>query len=261
MTDPLYDRALLLHGAKRNDVLTLAEVEQYGRDSFADPDYVSIYGILPKEWYGRGVRLLGRTAVECTRDALGDRIGRDVAAVAARLPASTRSVVIDPFAGSCNTLYWMLRHLPNSEGIAFELDPLVFRLTRSNIAVLDCHIELVGGDYAPDLARRAFPTDWAVVVFVAPPWGTALDEVRGLDLRRTAPPITEIISRFSQRCAAHHILFAIQVYEKVMANSLADLRELLDWSEMRVYDINAPGRNHGIVLGTKGWTPHAQAPR
>src|SRR5215467_1878367 len=192
MTDPLYDRALLLHGAKRNDVLTLAEVEQYGRDSFADPDYVSIYGMLPKEWYGRGVRLLGRTAVECTRD---------------------------PFAGSCNTLYWMLRHLPKSEGIAFELDPMVFRLTRSNIAVLGCHIELVGGDYAPDLARRAFPTDWAVVVFVAPPWGTALDEVRGLDLRRTAPPITEIISRFSQRCAAHHILFAIKVYEKVMANS------------------------------------------
>src|SRR5262249_60583246 len=86
MTDPLYDRALLLHGAKRNDVLTLAEVEQYGRDSFADPDYVSIYGMLPKEWYGRGVRLLGRTAVECTRDALGDRIGGDVAAGGARRP-------------------------------------------------------------------------------------------------------------------------------------------------------------------------------
>jgi hypothetical protein len=31
-----YDRALLLHGLKRNEVLTLAEFEQYGRDSFAD---------------------------------------------------------------------------------------------------------------------------------------------------------------------------------------------------------------------------------
>ena len=65
----LHDRALLLHGAKRYRVLTLAEVEQYGLDSFADADYVRIYGMPPREWYGRGIRLLGRTAVECTRDA------------------------------------------------------------------------------------------------------------------------------------------------------------------------------------------------
>ena len=32
----VYDRALLLHGSKRNEVLSLAEVEQYGLDSFAD---------------------------------------------------------------------------------------------------------------------------------------------------------------------------------------------------------------------------------
>jgi len=58
----VYDRALLLHGAKRNEVLTLAEVEQYGIDSFGDADYVSIYGLRPREWYRRGIRLLGRTA-------------------------------------------------------------------------------------------------------------------------------------------------------------------------------------------------------
>jgi hypothetical protein len=32
----VYDRALLLHGSKRNQVLSLAEIEQYGLDSFAD---------------------------------------------------------------------------------------------------------------------------------------------------------------------------------------------------------------------------------
>src|SRR5262249_16021771 len=73
----VHDRGVVLHGGKRNQVLTLAEVEQYGLDSFADPDYVRIYGMTPKEWYGRGIRLLGRTAVECTRDTLADRIGRD----------------------------------------------------------------------------------------------------------------------------------------------------------------------------------------
>src|ERR1700722_3409063 len=67
LTRPLYDRALLLHGPKRNEILTLDEVGQYGIDSFSDVDYLSIYGLKPAEWYARGIRLLGRTAVECTR--------------------------------------------------------------------------------------------------------------------------------------------------------------------------------------------------
>ena len=83
----VYDRALLLHGSKRNQVLTLAEIERYGLDSFANRDYLSIYGMPPREWYRHGIRLLGRTAVECTRDALGERIGRDVAAVATLMPS------------------------------------------------------------------------------------------------------------------------------------------------------------------------------
>ncbi|HXJ88855.1 MAG TPA: hypothetical protein VMS18_18705 [Candidatus Binatia bacterium] len=101
----IYDRALLLHGSRRNEVLTLAEIERYGLDSFGNSNDVSIYGMPPREWYRHGIRLLGRTAVECTRDVLGDRIGRDVASVARGMP-SNKFVVIDPFAGSCNTLFW-----------------------------------------------------------------------------------------------------------------------------------------------------------
>jgi len=57
---PVYDRALLLHGSKRNEVLTLEETEQYGRDSFGDADYVSIYGMRPREWFSRRERRLRR---------------------------------------------------------------------------------------------------------------------------------------------------------------------------------------------------------
>jgi hypothetical protein len=252
VTEAVHDRALLLHGAKRNEVLTLREVQQYGLDSFADPDYVRIYGMAPAEWYASGIRLLGRTAVECTRDALGDRIGRDVADLAAKLRGTTQFVVIDPFAGSCNTLYWILRHVPHADGIAFELDPQVYELTRRNIAGLDRKIELIPGDYTSLLESRRFPPELGLIVFVAPPWGTALDEATGLDLRRTEPPITEIVKRFAGTYAAHKILFATQVYEKVNPDSLTDLRNIVDWSELRVYDINATGRNHGILLGTRG---------
>jgi hypothetical protein len=58
---------------KRNQVLDLWEVEQFGRDSFDDPDYLSIYGMKASEWYARGVRLLGRTTLEAVRDRPGDR--------------------------------------------------------------------------------------------------------------------------------------------------------------------------------------------
>ena len=78
-----YDRELLLFGAKRNAVLELSEVQRYGLDSYGDTDYVSIYGMRPPDWHAKGARVLGRTAVECTRDRLGDEISKDVTAIAA----------------------------------------------------------------------------------------------------------------------------------------------------------------------------------
>jgi len=43
---------------------------------------------------------------------LGDAIGKEVAAIAGPRPLGTQAQVVDLFAGSCNTLYWLLRHLP-----------------------------------------------------------------------------------------------------------------------------------------------------
>jgi hypothetical protein len=251
---PVYDRALLLHSSKRNEVLSLAEIEQYGLDSFADADYLGLYGMSPRQWYRHGIRLLGRTAVECTRDLLSDRIGRDVASVARRMP-SKQFVVIDPFAGSCNTLFWILRHLPGSDGVAFESDPQVFELTQLNLATLNQRIELIQGDYARLIEQRRVQEDRGIVTFVAPPWGTALDEVRGLDLCGTSPPVSEVIDRITDQFPKHDILFVTQVYEKVHAPSLTRVQSRLDWTELCIYDINEEGRNHGILLGGKGWVP------
>ena len=250
-----YDRQLLLHGEKRNAVLELAEIRSYGLDSYGDADYVSIYGLQPARWYARGIRLLGRTAVECTRDALGSAIAQDVAAVAAN---SAQAIVVDPFAGSGNTLYWLLRNLPGAQGLGFELDSAVFQLTRKNLSLLALPIEVLNLDYVAGFSKvRAVP-DGLLVVFIAPPWGHGLDLVRGLDLRRTEPPVTRIVDYLRHEFAQCRLLCAIQTYETIEPQSLAELQARFEWSALQIYDLNAPGQNHGIVLGTSGWKPAAK---
>ena len=241
-----YDRELLLGGTKRNIVLELDEVQRYGSDSYADVDYVSIFGMRPAEWYAKGIRLLGRTVVECTRDELANAIGADVATAAGAEPRSQGLVVIDPFAGSGNTLYWMLHHLPGARGLGFELDDVVFDLTRRNFSILGVPIEVLKADYASGLSNMKVTDDELVIAFLAPPWGDALDK-GCLDLRRTMPPICGIVDGLIARFA-NRLLIAIQVYENLDAASLADVEARFEWSELRIYDLNAPGQNHGILL-------------
>lgn len=255
MNQPVaYDRQLLLHGAKRNSVLELWEVERYGTDSYGDSDYVSIYGLPPREWYLKGIRLLGRTAVECTRDELADAIGRDIAAVAAK-PRPVPSLVIDLFAGSGNTLYWILQHLSEARGVGCELDATVFQVTARNLEALSLPVTVVNSDYVNVLAREATSAEDLIVVFIAPPWGEALSKDSGLDLRRTQPPITDIVDILQRTFGGKQLLCAIQVYEVIDPKSLAELKPKFDWSALRVYDLNLPGQNHGVFLGMKGWVP------
>jgi hypothetical protein len=111
---PRYDRDFLLSPGKRNQTIELWEVEKFGRDSFGDPHAVALYGMTPTEWYAKGVRIRCRTALEAVRDPLGNCIAQDVASIAATAPAGSRFGVIDPFAGSCNALFWITRQVPGS---------------------------------------------------------------------------------------------------------------------------------------------------
>ncbi|MGZ4180419.1 MAG: hypothetical protein ACXVUL_07010 [Solirubrobacteraceae bacterium] len=245
----------MLLGDKRNKVLDLAEVQSYGRNSFGDQDFVSIYGLKPADWYGRGVRLLGRTTVECTRDRFADLIGRDVAAAATTAPGVSGSVVVDPFAGSGNTLYWITRRVGPDRSVGFELDDVVFALTRENLSIMGVGIEVVHEGYEPGLQGLSVSDDALVIVFVSPPWGAALDEAVGLDLRRTTPPVADIVAVAMDVFRHNKLLLAIQAYELVEPGSMAELTRRFDWSAFNVYDINPQAKNPGLVLGTVGWSP------
>jgi len=248
-----YNRWLLL-GEKRYELLDLRAVERYGRDSFGDPDFVSIYGLKPADWYARGVRLLGRTAVECTRDRFADLIGSDVMA-AMSAAAVAGSTVIDPFAGSGNTLYWITRHVRPDRSVGFELDDLVFELTRKNLSLVSLGIDVIHEGFESGLTALRIPDDHLIILFVSPPWGQALDEESGLDFRRTMPPAAEIVDLATGLFRRHKLLFAIQAYETVTPDSLAELTARLEWSALKVYDINAQAKNPGLLLGSIGWIP------
>jgi hypothetical protein len=101
------------------------------------------------------IRLLARTAVECTRDVLGDAIARDVAAVVSDAPPAPGITVIHPFAGSCNTLYWIPCHLRQVRGIAFELVDFAFHATSRNLSLVDQDILIIRGDSAAGLREHA----------------------------------------------------------------------------------------------------------
>lgn len=256
MTDPTeadrYDRGLLL-GPKRDEVLELWEVERYGRDSFGDGEYVSVYGLRPSAWYRRGIRLLGRTVVECTRDRLAARMSRDVAAVARDVTGG--AVVVDPFAGSGNTLLWLARRLHARVAVGFELDDAVAAITQRNVVLLDLPIAVLHDPYERGIQRVQLAEDELLVVFVAPPWGDALQADGRLDLRRTAPPVARVVDQVMLTFAARRLVIAVQLYERVEETSLREIADRCDWSSRRTYAIDPPGRNHGLLLGTIRWTP------
>jgi len=77
-----------------------------------------------------------------------------------------------------------------------------------------------------------------------------------LDLRSTRPPIAEIIDLLARRFA-NKMLFAIQVYEQVVLDSLAALTERVDWSALRTTNSMRQVRNHGLLLLTRGWRPES----
>ena len=247
----VYDRWFLL-GEKRNELLALREVQQYGRDSFGDPDHVSIYGFKPHEWHARGARILGRTAVECTPDRLAGLIGRDIAAVARAAPAAS-PLVVDLFAGSGNTLSWIKRHTGAHRAIGFELDDAVFELARKNLSAVGLGIDLRHDSYQHGLQALREPGDDLLIVFVAPPWGHALSAGAGLDLRRTQPSVAEAVDVTIGVLGHHKLLFAVQVHETVEPDSLAEVTARFPWSAMKVYNISAPGQNPGLLLATWGW--------
>jgi hypothetical protein len=200
-----------------------------------------------------GLRILARTTLEALRDPLGNLIGADVSRVAAMTPQGTLFGVVDCFAGSCNGLYSILRHLPRAEGIGFEFEPVIFEMSKRNIASFDVPIRLFNGDYRQLLGVHRFSAGRRIVALLSPPWAEALSAESGLDLGSTKPPIAEIVADIERTYPDTPILYAVEVHERLLPAPLAALRSGFEWSELSIYDLPGPTGRHGVLLGTRRW--------
>ena len=95
----------------------------------------------------------------------------------------------------------------------FEVDDVVFELTRRNLSIVDLGIDVVHQGYEPGLKGVKIPEEELVISFVSPPWGNALDARSGLDWDSRHLRLWRSWISPTAVFHPHKLLFAIQAYE------------------------------------------------
>jgi len=180
----------------------------------------------PLAWYVLGFRILGRTAVEVTRDQHAQFLARSVAGT---LDSHGYRIadLIDPFVGSGNLLYHFLLATKASRGVGLDINADVLALTERNFS----RLHLLGRLRHTSVTFRR--QDWsqspsyienrATLVIVHPPWGDAFNKA-GLDLRKTTPPVSEILQTLRRRAGTAPIFAMIQIHPMMVTASLEAIK-------------------------------------
>ncbi len=205
--------------------LRLRETRQAAGRLSGDRNDLRLFGLSTIAWYLLGVRIVGRSVIEATRDPQARFLARAVAQTL-REHGHEISDVIDPFVGSGNVLYHLVKETGAKRGIGVELDPAICRLTSRNFEVMRRSLQLRGveirihpGDWS---LCRAFLGERPTLIHIGPPWGDAFT-AEGLDLRATQPPIKAILAEIEQAAGDAPIFAAISAFPKVVAESVSEI--------------------------------------
>ena len=135
--------------------------------------------------------------------------------------------MIDPFVGSGNVLYHLVREAKPERGIGIDQNREVLAAARSNFDRLrrldrlgGTAIELREGDWSRvvDLACEG-----ATLLVVMPPWGTAYTQEHGLDLRETTPPVLQILEKARAVGGGGPLFALVQTDPRVVVDSLEEI--------------------------------------
>jgi cytochrome P450/predicted RNA methylase len=232
---------------KRSKILTGDEICDASQRLYGDPDHLRIYGMTPREFTDRGVRLFGRTAVECTTDPHATAIAQAVSDQADELCLGQWSVV-DLFAGSGNLLYHLAALTGADPALGFERDPAIFGLTRANLERRASRARLHSGAFQDCLRPELVPHDRACVVCLHPPWGDGFSFTDGLDLRKTDPPTPDILRAVRQCLPGYRLVFVHHIHEQTVEASVAAVTRGYQIHARGVTRGSPPGMNTGYVI-------------
>jgi hypothetical protein len=213
-----------LLGPLRNRVLTTDQLCEAGRLMCGRPEDLSLYGVPAPEMEARGLRILGRTTIECTKDPHPVAVAGVIAEIEAAAPeADGEAMVVDLFCGSGNFGHHLGRRLGRPV-YASELDPVVHEVSRRNLDRVGSAVDLRLADYR-DLLGVLPARSERDVYLVEPAWGPAFTP-DGLDLTRTSPPVPEIIGNIRRSRDRVPCLVVIETSDRVLHGSLeSSLRE------------------------------------
>ena len=207
--------------------LTFREIRRAGWELAGNPHDLRLFGMNPMAWYCLGIRIRGRTAVEVTRDQHAQFLGESVAAT---LGASGIAVsdVIDPFVGSGNLLFHVLRATKATRGVGLDDNEDVMELTGRNFARLRSFgclkLRQIALHRQNWISAERHLENKPTLIIVDPPWGDAFDS-RGLDTRKTAPPMATILERLAH-CAGTAPIFAmLKIHPLMVAESVTEITQ------------------------------------
>jgi len=210
-------RAELL-GPSRNRVLAGRELINAGTLIYGRPDGLALYGVPAPLMAARGLRLLGRTVIECSVDAYVENFAETIASPELGASAWTGGIVADLFCGSGNFGYHLGRRL-GMPVHASEIDPLVYAATRHNFQTMSIDVRLKHTDYRNLLHQLPAPSVNDIYI-IEPPWGTAFTE-DGLDLMMTSPPVPGILADIQGSRLGHPCFIAIKTNDQISNDSLS----------------------------------------
>jgi hypothetical protein len=205
-------------GDLRTTVLSGEQLCEAGRLIYGSPGGLSLYGLPAPRMEGAGIRLLGRTTIECCVDAYAVAVADALAAHHTTLPGDgEQPLLVDLFCGSGNFSLPFAQRLGTTVQAA-ELDPCVYEATRHNLATAGAATVVHQVDYR-DLLGKLPSRSVRDTYFVEPPWGPAFTP-EGLDLTRTSPPVPEILDDIRRSRTGHPCLVAIKTNDQIAHDSL-----------------------------------------
>jgi hypothetical protein len=207
-----------LLGPLRNRFLTPDQLCEAGRLMCGRPEDLSLYGVPAPEMEARGIRILGRTAVECTKDPHPAAVAAVIAEIETATPGTGgEAMVVDLFCGSGNFGHHLGRCLKRPV-YASELDPVVHAACRRNLDRVGSTVDLRLADYR-DLLGVLPARSERDVYLVEPSWGPAFTP-EGLDLTRTSPPVPEIVRDIQRSRDYAPCLVVVETGDRVVHGSL-----------------------------------------